>query len=87
MLDLNAAEPLRQALVELRGQPLALDGSGVERLGGLCLQVLVSAYKTWTEDGQDFHIEDCSPELRQKLALFGSCDLTSDSINNNAFGG
>lgn len=86
-LDLNAAEPLRQALVEHRGRPLVLDGSQVDRLGGLCLQVLVSAHKTWAEDGQEFRLENSSDELRQKLALFGSEDLMNDHFNKQAFGG
>jgi chemotaxis protein CheX len=86
-LDLNAAEPLRQALVEQRGRPVVLDGSHVARLGGLCLQVLVSAQKTWAEDGQEFRIEQCSLELQQQLDLFGAQDLYADSINPSAFGG
>ena len=86
-LDLNAAEPLRQALAELRGQPVLLDGSQVTRLGGLCLQVLVSARKTWAEDGQDFHLDRCSPELLEQLRLFGAEDLSADSLNHDAFGG
>jgi hypothetical protein len=65
-LDLNAAEPLRQALVEQR---------------------LVSAQKTWAEDGQEFRIEQCSLELQQQLDLFGAQDLYADSINPSAFGG
>jgi chemotaxis protein CheX len=86
-LDLNAAEPLRQALVEQRGRALTLDGSQVERLGGLCLQVLISAHKTWAEDGQDLRLEHCSPELVQQLQLFGAEDLSADSLNTRAFGG
>ena len=86
-LDLNAAEPLRQALAEQRGHPVALDGSQVARLGGLCLQVLVSAYKTWLEDGQEFRLERCSPDLVDQLRLFGSQDLCADPFNPSAFGG
>jgi chemotaxis protein CheX len=86
-LDLNAAEPLRQALAEQRGQPVVLDGSQVTRLGGLCLQVLISAHRTWTEDGQEFRLEHCSPELTEQLRLLGSLDLCADSYNPNAFGG
>jgi chemotaxis protein CheX len=86
-LDLNAAEPLRQALAEQRGRPVALDGSQVARLGGLCLQVLVSAHKTWVEDGQEFHIDHASPELIDQLRLLGSLDLCADPFNPNAFGG
>ena len=87
MLDLNAAEPLRQALVEHRGRPLVLDGSQVSRLGGLCLQVLVAAQKTWAKDGQAFRIERCSLELQQQLDLFGAQDLYAVSLYPSAFGG
>lgn len=73
--------------MEHRGRPLVLDGSQVDRLGGLCLQVLVSAHKTWAEDGQEFRLENSSDELRQKLALFGSEDLMNDHFNKQAFGG
>lgn len=86
-LDLNAAEPLRQALAEQRGHPVMLDGSQVTRLGGLCLQVLLSARKTWADDGQEFRLEQCSPELFEHLRLLGSQDLCVDSYNPNAFGG
>jgi chemotaxis protein CheX len=86
-LDLNAAEPLRQALAEQRGRPVVLDGAQVTRLGGLCLQVLISAQKTWAEDGQEFRLEQCSPELAEQLRLLGANDLCADSYNPNAFGG
>ena len=56
ILDFAAATPLRQELANLRGEPLELDGSSVERLGGLCLQVLLSAQATWAADGQAFRI-------------------------------
>ena len=40
VLDLRAAEPLKGELLAARGQALTLDGSAVEWLGGLCLQLL-----------------------------------------------
>ena len=86
-LDLNAAEPLRQALAEQRGHPVVLDGSQVSRLTGLCLQVLISAHKTWAEDGQEFRLERCSPEFMDQLRLFGAQDLCPEPFNSNAFGG
>ena len=49
ILDLQAAEPLRAELMALRGRPLSLDASQVTRLGGLCLQVLMSARKIWSD--------------------------------------
>lgn len=52
VLDIRAAGPLQAEILGLRGQPLTLDASAVERLGGLCLQVLLSARSTWAADGQ-----------------------------------
>ncbi len=85
-LDLNAAEPLRQALASRRGAPLVIDGSQVVRLGGLCLQVLLSAHKTWAEDGQDLRLDHCSPTLVDQLRLFGAADLANHSLQYDAFG-
>ena len=48
VLDLGAAERLHARLMDLRGQPLDIDASQVERLGGLCLQVLMSVMITST---------------------------------------
>ena len=42
VLDILHAESLRTELLAVRGQAVAIDGSAVERLGGLCLQVLLS---------------------------------------------
>ena len=50
VLDLNEASTLRSKLMGLRGSNVAIDASGVERLGTLCVQVLLSAAKTWNED-------------------------------------
>ena len=52
VLDLRAADPLKAQLLAVRGQEASLDASAVERLGGLCLQVLLSAIQTWRADGQ-----------------------------------
>ena len=52
VLDLRAADPLKVQLLAVRGQEASLDASAVERLGGLCLQVLLSPIQTWRADGQ-----------------------------------
>jgi chemotaxis protein CheX len=39
ILDLSAAAPLAEKFLRLRGQPVTVDASQVERLGGLCLQL------------------------------------------------
>jgi len=74
-LDMTAAGPLVQEFLGLRGQPISLNASGVRRVGGQCLQVLLSAQATWAADGQTFEIVDPSPEFADGLALMGATDL------------
>jgi chemotaxis protein CheX len=75
VLDLQAAEPLRAELMVLRGRPLGIDASQVSRLGGLCLQVLISARKTWAEDGQPLSVDEPSDAFSEQLASFGNPEL------------
>jgi chemotaxis protein CheX len=75
VLDLQAAEPLRAELMALRGRPLSLDASQVTRLGGLCLQVLMSARKIWVEDGVSLMVDQPSSGFSEQLAAFGDPEL------------
>jgi chemotaxis protein CheX len=72
ILDLKAAGPLKAALLERRGTPLSLDASGVQRLGGLCLQVLLAAERAWASDGQRLEIAPRSAAFDEALTLFGA---------------
>lgn len=72
VLDLKAAQPLKAALAEHRGASVRLDASDVERLGGLCLQVLVAARRAWSEEGHDLTIEPCSSAFSAATALFAA---------------
>lgn len=74
-LDMTAAAPLVKELLGVRGQPVSLNASSVRRLGGQCLQVLLSAQTTWAADGQPFAIVEPSPEFTEGLALMGATDL------------
>ena len=77
VLDLAYAEPLRAELMALRGQPVVVDGGGVERLGGLCLQVLISAQQTWARDGQTMVIDRVSEAFANQWNAFGAADAAS----------
>ena len=72
VLDIQAAEALRGQLLGARGQPLTIDGSAVERLGGLCLQVLLSAQRTWAADGQALAIDPASEAFTDQWNAFGA---------------
>jgi chemotaxis protein CheX len=72
ILDIQAAEALRSQLLALRGQDVVLDASNVERLGGLCLQVLISARNTWARDGLTVAIDRTSESFANHWTLFGA---------------
>ncbi len=78
-LDILAAEPLKAELLAQRGQAVTLDSSNVERLGGLCLQVLMSAQKTWDQDGRSFEISPMSDAFSNQWAAFGAPDRANQA--------
>jgi chemotaxis protein CheX len=71
VLDLKAAAPLASAFLERQGAEIAVDASRVERLGGQCLQVLLSAAFTWKADTLRFGIVEPSAAFLDALALLG----------------
>ncbi|MCQ8784077.1 STAS domain-containing protein [Mangrovibrevibacter kandeliae] len=71
VLDIKAATPLAEQLSSLRGEAVALDASKVEQVGGLCLQVLLSAVATWKADGQPLELAAPSDAFEDGLKLLG----------------
>lgn len=71
VLDLNEASALRGKLVSMRGSNLKIDASGVERMGTLCVQVLMSAAKTWDEDKLSFTFSKVSDAFQKTMQLIG----------------
>lgn len=78
VLDLNAAEPLKAELLARRGQGVIIDASDVERLGGLCLQVLLSAKRTWAADGVNLKLAPLSDAFAEQWAAFGAPDFNTE---------
>lgn len=74
-LDLAAVAPLRGEILGVRGAALAIDASRVQRIGGLCLQVLLAARAAWRSDDKAFAISDASPEFKNSLERAGAGDL------------
>jgi chemotaxis protein CheX len=72
VMDLKAATPLAQRLIDFQGRPLMLDASRVKHLGGLCLQVLLSARLSWSVDRLALSIKDPSTAFSEALELFGA---------------
>ncbi|MBI4275776.1 MAG: STAS domain-containing protein [Rhizobiales bacterium] len=77
ILDLKAAAPLASQLLSLRGCEVKIDASRVQRFGGLCLQVLLSACCTWRTDGVLLSIVSPSARFAECLALLGASSALS----------
>jgi chemotaxis protein CheX len=71
VLDLKAAAPLKAALMERRGHPLEIDAADVQRMGGLCLQVLLAAAAAWRTDGMSLRVGPRSEAFLDALRIFG----------------
>ena len=72
IMDLKAASAVAERIVSYRGRPLTLDASRVERIGGLCLQVLLSARLSWKFDCLALTIANPSAIFSESLELFGA---------------
>ncbi len=71
VLDLNEANALHTKLMGLRGNTLVIDASGVERVGALCVQVLMAGAKSWEEDKQSFTFAKVSDAFTKTTQLIG----------------
>ena len=71
VLDLNAAGSLHSQLLGMRGSDLVIDASSVEKAGALCLQVLMSAAKTWEEEKHSLTFSQMSEALMKTMQLAG----------------
>jgi chemotaxis protein CheX len=72
VLDISAAERLHADLVGMRGRPLTIEASQVQRLGGLCLQVLLSALATWRADHRPIALAAPSIAFERAWAALGA---------------
>lgn len=70
-LDIKSTSPLVEALLPLRGADLQIEASGVTHLGSQCLQLLLSAKKTWESEGFFCHITSPSEAFGEGLEHLG----------------
>lgn len=71
ILDLNEAVGLHGQLSALRGDDLLIDASAVERCGTQCIQVLMSAARTWEEDQKSYQFAAISDAFEKTAQLIG----------------
>ena len=81
-LDIKAAGPLAADLLKARGRDLSLNASEIDRVGGQCLQVLLSAAATWTADGAELTLEEPSPAFLDAVRIAG-LELTQFTARND----
>ena len=55
----------------LRGNNLVIDASAVERVGALCVQVLLAGAKSWEEDKHSFAFSKVSDAFTKTTQLIG----------------
>ncbi len=79
ILDLVAATPLKTEFVAARGHAVSIDASEVDRVGGLCLQVLLSARSTWAQDGLPFAFRETSAAFEAGLGTLGASFLLASN--------
>ena len=72
---LQAGSPVKLVAKAGKGQ-IVVDGSSVHQLGAQCVQVLLSAKRTWSADGVALSIVNCPPRMIEDLRLLG-IDLTT----------
>ncbi len=77
VLDLTAAAPLRAHLAALTGAPLNVDASGVQKIGGLCLQVLLAAGAAWASQGQELRVLEQSDAFMDGVRFMGITDINA----------
>lgn len=71
-LDLGAAKTLHSDFLQARGAPIEIDASEVERIGGVCLQVLIAAAAAWRRDGHEFRVVAPSQAFTEAIRLMGA---------------
>ncbi len=71
-VDLSSAKMIAADLVERRGNALSIDASDVGRTGGLGLQVLLSAKKSWEDDGVALTFSKWSDAFERDITLLGA---------------
>lgn len=76
-LDLTFAAPLRAHLAALLGQPLTIDASNVQRLGGLCMQVLLAAGIAWGQQGDELRVLNPSDTFISSMKQMGIDDFSA----------
>ena len=70
-LDSAAADGLRDDILAAQSDDIVVDASHVGMIGGLCLEVLMSAHHLWGQNGKSFTLENPTADMIENLGRFG----------------
>ena len=76
-LDTASTAALRDEVLAAQGEDLIFDGSQVEQLGGLTLELLISVGALWRKAGHSVTLDNPSDQLVEELKRLG---LTPDTL-------
>lgn len=74
ILDLNAASRLHEQVLALKDKNVAVDASDVTRVGTQCIQILLSAARSWRAMDMTFSVNQSSDAFAKTLQLLGVTD-------------
>ena len=77
-----AVEALLEQLSSHRGANLVVDASKVKRVGAQCLQVILSASRTWAAEGVGFRIDSPSERFSDVASGLGLDEIQKLSSEN-----
>jgi len=83
VLDLRAAVALKTEIEQRTGAGLDIDASKVERLGGVCLQILASASAAWKAGGQEVRLLGASEAFLDHVRLMNAGHLLPTQGNGS----
>lgn len=74
VLDLNAASRLHEQVLALKDKNVAVDATDVVRVGAQCIQILLSAARSWRSMDMAFSVNQSSDAFAKTLQLLGITD-------------
>jgi chemotaxis protein CheX len=77
-MDASTLPETHADIVRRRGSDLDLEGSQVDRFGAQALQLILSAFATWREDGFRMRVVDPSPAVKAAFDQLG-CGAVLDA--------
>ena len=80
----NACGAFFDDLKSLRGKPLEIDASAVDRMDTLVAQVMVLGHKTWAADNVAFHVTGASEVVRTVLGRLGLATIILSEGDDDA---